>query len=55
MKVEVGYRDFAGPSLDMGPDGGPNGVYGGSNPPIETDTWIDDLALDVKRIGCIGQ
>ena len=55
VKVEVGYRDFAGPSLDLGPDGGPNGAYGGNAAPIETDTWIDDLALDVKRVGCIGQ
>jgi hypothetical protein len=43
-RAEIGFRPFHGTSL---------GKYEGVDPPALTDMWIDDIALDSKRIGCI--
>jgi hypothetical protein len=44
-KIEIGFRPFHSLSLTS---------YDGQNPPLMTDIWIDDIAFDTKRIGCIG-
>ena len=44
--LEVGMTSFAGLGLNQQP-------YGNSNPPVMTDLWIDDVAFDTQRIGCI--
>ena len=43
-KIEIGFRPFHSLSLTS---------YDGQNPPLMTDMWIDDVAFDTKRIGCI--
>jgi hypothetical protein len=43
-RIEVGFRPFHSLSLTS---------YDGNNPPLMTDMWIDDIAFDSKRIGCI--
>ncbi len=43
-KVELGWRPAHGTSLVE---------YETDAPPNLTDLWIDDLALDTKRVGCI--
>jgi hypothetical protein len=43
-KFEIGYNPYHGTSLMN---------YEGNTPPAMTDMWIDDIALDTKRIGCI--
>ncbi len=43
-KIEIGFRPFHSLSLTS---------YDGQNPPLMTDMWIDDIAFDTKRIGCI--
>jgi hypothetical protein len=45
-RIEVGFTSFAGLGLALEP-------YGNNNPPVMTDMWIDDIAFDTKRIGCI--
>jgi hypothetical protein len=44
--LEVGMTSFAGLGLNQQP-------YGNNNPPLMTDLWIDDVAFDTQRIGCI--
>jgi hypothetical protein len=44
--LEVGMTSFAGLGLMQNP-------YGNNNPPVMTDLWIDDVAFDTQRIGCI--
>jgi hypothetical protein len=44
--LEIGMTSFAGLGLAQQP-------YGNSNPPLMTDLWIDDVAFDTQRIGCI--
>lgn len=45
-KLTVGFTAYAGLGLAKEP-------YGNSNPPVLTDMWLDDIAFDTKRIGCI--
>jgi hypothetical protein len=65
--TEVVFDDFGGPaqtvqkavqfvSFDIGIvfyHGGSLTTYEGDTPPYITDEWLDDIALDVKRIGCL--
>jgi hypothetical protein len=46
MTITVGFTPYAGLGLNDNP-------YGNSNPPVLADMWIDDIAFDTKRIGCI--
>jgi hypothetical protein len=46
-KLTVGFTTYAGLGLNKEP-------YGNDDPPVLTDMWLDDIAFDVKRIGCIG-
>jgi hypothetical protein len=43
-KIEVGYRNYHGLSLT---------AYDGMTPPILADMWLDDIAFDKNRIGCL--
>lgn len=43
-RVDFGPRLYHGTSLSD---------YSGTTPPVLTDVWIDDIALDSKRIGCV--
>jgi hypothetical protein len=43
-RFEIGFHPSHGTSLKS---------YEGSTPPATSDVWIDDLALDADRIGCI--
>jgi hypothetical protein len=45
-KLTVGFTAYAGLGLAKEP-------YGNNNPPVLTDMWLDDIAFDTKRIGCI--
>jgi hypothetical protein len=47
MKLTVGWTPYSGLGLQM-PDG-----QGPTDPRFLTDAWIDDIAFDTKRIGCI--
>jgi hypothetical protein len=47
-ELTVGFTTYAGLGLAKEP-------YGNNNPPVLTDMWLDDIAFDVQRIGCIGQ
>jgi hypothetical protein len=65
--VEVVFDDIGGPatglqksgqfeSFDIGIvfyHGGSLVSYGDDTPPYLTDEWIDDIALDTQRIGCL--
>ncbi len=42
-RFDAGFRPSHGTSL---------GEYEGNAPPVITDMWMDDIALDSKRIGC---
>jgi len=42
-RFDAGFRPSHGTSL---------GSYEGNTPPVITDMWMDDIALDSKRIGC---
>jgi hypothetical protein len=42
-RFDAGFRPSHGTSL---------GSYEGNAPPVVTDMWMDDIALDTKRIGC---
>jgi hypothetical protein len=44
--ITVGFTPYAGLGLNDDP-------YGNSNPPVLGNMYIDDIAFDVKRIGCI--
>jgi hypothetical protein len=44
--ITVGFTPYAGLGLNDQP-------YGNNNPPVLTNMYIDDIAFDVKRIGCI--
>jgi hypothetical protein len=46
-RVEVGFTPYAGLGLQM-PDG-----KGPTDTRVLSDMWIDDIAFDTKRIGCI--
>jgi hypothetical protein len=54
--LEVGMTSFAGLGLVCN-DGcevsAPNEGYGNNDPPVMTDLYIDDVAFDTQRIGCI--
>jgi hypothetical protein len=41
---DIGVAFFHGTSLS---------VWAGDDPPVTTDVWIDDIALDTKRVGCL--
>jgi hypothetical protein len=43
---DIGTDFYHGISLDPT-------MWAGNGPPIITDVWIDDVALDSKRIGCL--
>jgi hypothetical protein len=43
-RLEVGFKAFHGTSIKS---------YEGMDPPALMEMWIDDLAIDGKRIGCI--
>jgi hypothetical protein len=43
-RVDIGFHTVHGTSLSS---------YEGSTAPATTDAWIDDIALDTKRIGCV--
>ena len=43
---DIGTEYYHGTSLD------PN-MWGGDGPPTITDAFIDDVALDTQRIGCL--
>jgi hypothetical protein len=45
-KLTIGFTSYAGLGINPEP-------YGNDNPPVLTDMWLDDIAFDVKRIGCI--
>jgi hypothetical protein len=45
-KLTVGFTTYAGLGLNNEP-------YGNDDPPVLTDMWLDDIAFDVERIGCI--
>jgi hypothetical protein len=45
-KLTVGFTSYAGLGLNPMP-------YGNNDPPVMTDMWLDDIAFDTKRIGCI--
>jgi len=45
-KLTIGFTSYAGLGIAQMP-------YGNSNPPVMTDMWLDDIAFDTKRIGCI--
>lgn len=47
-KLTIGFTSYAGLGLAKEP-------YGNNNLPVLTDMWLDDIAFDVKRIGCITQ
>jgi hypothetical protein len=47
-KITIGFTTYAGLGLAKEP-------YGNNDPPVLTDMWLDDIAFDVKRIGCITQ
>jgi hypothetical protein len=44
--ITVGFTPYAGLGLNDEP-------YGNSNPPVLANMYIDDIAFDVRRIGCI--
>lgn len=44
VKLQIGWQPFHGSSLTS---------YEGKTPPILTDVWIDDVAVDSKRVGCL--
>jgi hypothetical protein len=48
-RIEVGFTPYAGLGLQM-PDG-----LGPPDERVLTDMWIDDIAFDTERIGCITQ
>jgi hypothetical protein len=48
-RIEVGFTPYAGLGLQM-PDG-----LGPPDDRVLTDMWIDDIAFDTQRIGCITQ
>ncbi|HXK20277.1 MAG TPA: hypothetical protein VNG33_20850 [Polyangiaceae bacterium] len=45
-KITIGFTSYAGLGIAKDP-------YGNNNDPVMTDMWLDDIAFDVKRIGCI--
>jgi hypothetical protein len=45
-KLTIGFTTYAGLGLAKEP-------YGNNNPPVLSDMWLDDIAFDVERIGCI--
>jgi hypothetical protein len=45
-KLTIGFTSYAGLGIAKDP-------YGNNNPPVMTDMWLDDIAFDAKRIGCI--
>jgi hypothetical protein len=45
-KLTIGFTPYAGLGIAPMP-------YGNSNDPVLTDMWLDDIAFDTKRIGCI--
>jgi hypothetical protein len=45
-KITVGFTPYAGLGIPQMP-------YGNSGPPALTNMYIDDIAFDTKRIGCI--
>jgi|GEM_PF-2701779 hypothetical protein len=45
-KITVGFTPYAGLGIPQTP-------YGNSGPPALTNMYIDDIAFDTKRIGCI--
>jgi len=48
-RIEVGFTPYAGLGLQM-PDG-----LGPPDDRVLTDMWIDDVAFDTERIGCVTQ
>ncbi len=47
-QIDIGFTSYAGLGLNPEP-------YGNNDPPVMTDMWLDDIAFDVERIGCITQ
>jgi len=45
-KITIGFTSYAGLGINPMP-------YGNNNDPVLTDMWLDDIAFDTKRIGCI--
>jgi len=47
-QLDIGFTTYAGLGLNPEP-------YGNDDMPHLTDMWLDDIAFDVERIGCITQ
>jgi hypothetical protein len=47
-KITIGFTSYAGLGINPVP-------YGNGNDPVLVDMWLDDIAFDTKRIGCIAQ